>query len=154
MGRSWVSNTLRWTAGCCAVAGSDAGHTKSTANPSAMVAAIQRRFCPVSCPLTVEELTVLRAGRVLKAEGGSLPHVDENGVVDHDKMERRRQRWIKMRNIHPAWMSSAPSPNSDIAQRDTPFAFVPTGDIADGSSGTRPDCPERYLLKIDARSAL
>jgi hypothetical protein len=46
------------------------------------------------------------------------------------------------------------SRNTDIDGRDGYVRFVPIGDMVDGSLDTRPDCSERYSLKIDARCAL
>jgi hypothetical protein len=49
------------------------------------------------------------------------------------------QLWVKVRNTHSEWMSSASPPNSDIAQRGRHFPFVPTAEVVErdweGSQG-------------------
>jgi hypothetical protein len=80
-----------------------------------------------------------------KMRGTSRPHAkftgDFGNAIEVIRISDRSLLSVFAKNLEPC--------NFRLLQHNRP-----RGDMADGSSGARPDCPERYSLKIDARRTL
>jgi hypothetical protein len=85
------------------------------------------------------------------------PHIAElvaSAAVVAEGPSEQSGKSGRVKNSKRAKLVGSRSESGPIVDRCGFFSLGPTGDMADGSSGTWPDCPERYSLKIDARRAL